>query len=116
MDRIKQLLNEWAGYYHDGIAVGYPKQSAFVSERVDGDNRSTETYRAIPAVIVRLNDYIENGLAPTFKIIIKLEYRDRRPQKTKAQTLHIPREVFNQRLRFAHEQLDHAMFGGVITK
>jgi hypothetical protein len=109
MDRIKGLLREWACYYQDGLGSGYPKQSPFATERVDGDNRSTETYRAIPDVIVELNDHIERGLAPAFKIIIKMEYRDRRPQKTKALVLDMTREVFNQRLKFAHEQLMHMM-------
>jgi hypothetical protein len=109
--RIKGLLAEWACYFQDGYGTGYPKQSAFANERVQNDNRSTETYRAIPAEIVKLNDYIENGLAPMFKRIINLEYKDRRPQKTKAAALGIPRELFSARVRFIHEQLDHHMFG-----
>lgn len=111
MDRIKELLREWACYYQDGYGTGYPKQSAFAQERVQNDNRSTDTYRAIPADIVKLNDIIEHGLAPTFKLIVKMEYRDKRPQKTKAMVLDMHREVFSQRLRFAHEQLNHMMFG-----
>lgn len=111
MDQIKALLCEWAGYYHDGYGTGYPKQSAFSVERVQNSNRSTETYRAIPADIVRLNDFIEKSLAPTFKRIVQMEYRDRRPQKTKAAVMDMSREVFSQRLRFAHEQLNHMMFG-----
>lgn len=112
MDQIKELLREWAGYYQDGYGIGYPRQAPFANERVQNDNRSTDTYRAIPDVIVKLNDHIEHNLAATFKLIVKMEYRDRRPQKTKAAVMGMPREVFSQRLRFAHEQLNHVMFGG----
>lgn len=111
MDRIKELLREWAGYYHDRYGTGYPHQSAFVTERVQTSNRSTDSYRAIPDEIVKLNDLIEHGLAPAFKEIVRLEYMDRRPQKTKAAVLSMPREVFSVRLRFAHEQLNFMMFG-----
>lgn len=110
MDRIKELLREWAGWHIDKLAAGYPSQSAFATERVQNDNRSTETYRAMPAEIVKLDAEIER-LAPGFKQILRLEYLDRRPQKTKAATLGIPREVFSVRLRFIHEQLSFAMYG-----
>src|SRR5690606_22199822 len=109
--RIKGLLAEWACYFQDGYGTGYPKASAFAKERVQNDNRSTDTYRAIPAEIVKLNDYIENGLAPLFKQIVRLEYLDRRPQKTKAAVIGMSREVFSARVRFIHEQLHHVMFG-----
>lgn len=112
MDRIKELLREWAGWYVDNMGAGYPKQSPFATERVQNDNRSTETYREMPAEIVKLNVEIER-LAPGFKRILSLEYRDRRPQKTKAALLGIPREVFSARLRWIHEQLDYTMFGNV---
>lgn len=110
MDRIKWLLREWACYYVDGVGTGYPKQSAFVTERVQTSNRSTETYREVPDEVKELNDEIEK-LAPPFKRIIALEYLDRRPQKTKAAVLGIPRQVFSQRLLWIHEQLNFAMWG-----
>lgn len=110
MERIKDLLREWACFYKDGLGGGYPKQAAFATERVDGDNRSTETYRDIPAVIVKLNDYIENSLAPNFKVIVHLEYLDRRPQKTKAAVLKMARSVYCARLTYVHEQLNFAMY------
>lgn len=118
MDRIKELLREWACYYQDGYGTGYPKQSAFATERVQTSNRSTDTFREVPEIIQRLNDNINgnsekgiNGLAPGFKRIIALEYLDRRPQKTKAALLGIPRQVFSQRLLWIHEQLNFVMFG-----
>lgn len=111
MDRIKTLLQEWAGYYIDHYGTGYPKQTPFATERVQNNNRSTETYRDIPEQIVKLNGAIE-ALAPTFKRIIALEYRDPRPQKTKAAVMGIPRQVFSQRLLWIHEQLNFVMFGG----
>jgi hypothetical protein len=108
MDRIKTLLSEWASYHIDR-RHGWPTQTAFAVERVQNDNRSVETYREMPAEIIKLNDEIER-LAPAFKRIISLEYLDRRPQKTKAAVLGIPRQVFSQRLLWIHEQLNFIMF------
>jgi hypothetical protein len=110
MDRIKEMLREWAAWHQYRATGGYPSQSAFATERVQNNNRSTETYREMPAEIVRLDVEIER-LAPGFKRILALEYLDRRPQKTKAALLGIPREVFSVRLRFVHEQLNFVMFG-----
>jgi hypothetical protein len=109
MDRIKELLREWASYHIDR-RTGWPTQSAFATERVQNDNRSTETYREMSADIVKLNVEIEK-FAPGFKRIIALEYLDRRPQKTKAAVMGIPRQVFSQRLLWCHEQLNYTMFG-----
>ena len=111
LDRIKNMLREWACWHHDKLAAGYPRQSAFATERVDNSNRSTETFREMPDDIKQLNDEIEK-LAPNFKSVLTLEYLDRRPQKTKAAVLGIPRQVFSQRLLWIHEQLNFAMFGG----
>jgi hypothetical protein len=110
MDRIKELLREWAAWSVDRQS-SYPRQAAFASERVDNSNRSTETYYDdAPDEIVKLNTEIER-LAPGFKRIIALEYLDRRPQKTKAAVLGIPRQVFSARLLWIHEQLNHVMYG-----
>lgn len=109
MDRIKDLLNEWAGWQVDGCGGGYPCQVAFATERVQTSNRSTDTFSEMPPDVERLNVEIDK-LAPNFKRIIALEYLDRRPQKTKAAVLGIPREVFSVRLRFIHEQLNFVMF------
>ena len=108
MDTIKELLREWASYHIDN-RHGYPTQSAFANERVDGNNRSTDTFREMPEDVRSVNREIER-LAPPFKRIIALEYLDRRPQKTKAALLGIPRQVFSQRLLWIHEQLKFAMF------
>lgn len=91
---------------------GYPKQAPFASVRVDGGNRSTDTYYddAMPDDIAKLHRVVD-GLAPAFKRIVALEYVDKRPQKTLAKMLGIPRQVFSQRLNFIHEQLEFAMFG-----
>jgi hypothetical protein len=110
MDQIKELLREWASWHHDRVTGGYPSQSAFATERVQNSNRSTDTYRAMPAEIVKLENEIER-LAPGFKRILALEYLDRRPQKTKAALMGIPRQVFSQRLLWIHEQLNFTMFG-----
>jgi hypothetical protein len=109
MDRIKELLREWASFHIDK-RHGYPSQAAFATERVDGSNRSTDTFREMPAEVVKINGEIER-LAPGFKRIIALEYLDRRPQKTKAALLGIPRQVFSQRLLWIHEQLNFTMWG-----
>lgn len=110
MDRIKELLREWAGWQIDHLAADYPSRSAFVVERVQTSGPGESAYREMPDDIKRLNDEIEK-LAPGFKRVLALEYLDRRPQKTKAAVLGIPREVFSVRLRFIHEQLNFAMFG-----
>jgi len=109
MDRIKELLREWAAWMVDK-QHGYPSQSPFATERVQSSNRSADTYFEMPPEIKRLNDEVER-LAPGFKRIIHLEYMDRRPQKTKAALMGIPREVFSVRLRFCHEQLNFSMWG-----
>ena len=112
MHRIKDLLNEWAARSIDRQQGGYPRQSAFANERVDNSNRSTETYYDnAPPEIIKLNTEIER-FAPVFKRILALEYLDKRPQKTKAAVMGIPRQVFSQRVYWIHEQLFFAMFGG----
>ncbi len=109
--RIKDLLSTWATLNALKATGGYPKESAFATERVDSSNRSTETYyESWPAEIVKLDAEIER-LAPMFKRILALEYLDKRPQKTKAAVLRIPREVFSARVRFIHVQLNFAMYG-----
>lgn len=110
MDPIKELLREWASWQFERVAGGYPSQSAFATERVQNSNRSTETYRSMPDEIKKLDGEIER-LAPGFKRILALEYLDRRPQKTKAALMGIPRQVFSQRLLWIHEQLNFTMFG-----
>ena len=80
-DRIKGLLQEWAGYDTPDI----------------------------PPEVARLNHEICR-LAPTLRKVVLLEYWDSRPQKTKAAMIGITREGFSNRLRFIHEQLDFAMF------
>lgn len=110
MDRIRELLREWAAWHRDREGAGYPNQSPFATERVQNSNRDTETYRYMPDEIVKLDREVER-LAPPFKQILRLEYFDKGPQKAKAASLQISREVFSIRLRFAHEQLSFVMFG-----
>jgi len=110
LDRIKDLLNVWAHYYKPLPDRGFPRTCSFVVERVQ-TSRSTETMvDTIPDDIKRLNDYIES-LAPQFKQILSLEYFDKRPTKTKAATIDIPRQVFSQRMRWIYEQLMWSMWG-----
>jgi hypothetical protein len=112
-DSIKALLHEWAGWHIDR-RTGWPTQVAFATERVQSCNRSADTYREMPEEIMRLNIEIER-LAPPFKRVVSLEYFDRRPQKTKAAVLMIPRQVFSQRLLWIHEQLAFTMFGEEVS-
>lgn len=115
-DRIKDRLREWASFHKDRNEGGFPSQVAFASERVQTSNRNTDSFqvREMPKHVKELDDIVE-GLAPGFKQVIAFEYFDRRPQKTKAQILKIPREVFSKRLAWAYEQLDFAVFGNHIT-
>lgn len=110
MQRIKDLLCEWASWAVDKQKT-YPTQSAFVTERVQSSNRGTESfYDNAPADIILLDKHIE-GLAPGFKRVLGLEYCDKRPTKTKAAVMGIPRQVFAQRVAWIHEQLNFQMFG-----
>lgn len=109
-DRIKDLLNEWAGWQADGYGSGWPSQVAFATERVQTSNRSAETFRQMPPDVEKLDAEI-GKLAPGFKRILCLEYLDRRPQKTKAALIGIPRQVFSARLLWIYEQLNYAMWG-----
>lgn len=116
MDRIKAALRDWANWHmhreSGGGPGGYPRQSAFATERVQTSNRSTDTYSEshMPADLLILDGHIER-LAPGHKRVIAVEYLDRRPQKAKAATLRISRQMFSARLRWIHEQLDHLMYG-----
>ncbi len=106
---IKDLLREWAGLRLDRQRA-YPSQAAFATERVDNCHRNTETYyEDLPPRIAKLSAQIE-CMAPSSQKIIEMEYLDRRPQKTKAAELGMPREVFSSRLRWIHEQLDFVVF------
>ena len=108
---IKDLLSEWAAWSKDRTQGGYPSQVSFATERVQSSNRSTESYYDnAPPDIIKLDRHIES-LAPMFKQILRLEYFDNRPTKTKAAILHIPRQVFAQRISWIHEQLAFDMYG-----
>lgn len=111
--KIKEMLHEWAGWHEMALTAGYPHFVAFMTERVQDRNRSTETMRYMPDDIVRLDKEVEK-LAPAFKRIISSEYNNRGlPQKSKAARLGIGREEFSRKLQFAHEQLTFVMFSSV---
>lgn len=111
MQRIKDLLREWAAWSEERAQGGYPKQCAFATERVQTSNRSTDSYHdQAPEDVIKVDKEIEK-LAPGFKRIVALEYMDRRPQRVKAAVLKIQQCVFSQRLAWIHEQLDYAVFG-----
>ena len=110
LQRIKDALHEWASWAIDR-EKGYPSQSAFATERVQNDNRSTETYYDnAPPQIIKLDRAI-NAMPKTFVAIICMQYKDRRPQKVKAAVLGMPRQVFCQRVAWCHEQLSFTMYG-----
>jgi hypothetical protein len=115
MDRIKAALRDWAHWHlhreSGGGPGGYPRQSAFATERVQNMNRSTDTYSdaVMPPDLFLLDTLIER-LAPSHKRIIAVEYLDRRPQKAKAEMLGIPRQVYSAHLRWTHEQLHFQMY------
>lgn len=112
--RIKELMTRWASLAIDKSKKGFYGQVAFATERVQDDNFKTADYdTAWPADIKRLNNFIES-MAPIFKKIIRVAYLDRTPQKRKADILNMPREVFNRRLVFIHEQLEYNMFGEIV--
>ena len=111
LQRIKDLISEWAAWVADRKQGGFPSQVAFATERVQSSNRSTESYHDnAPPEFIKLETQIEL-LAPPFKQVLRLEYFDKRPTKTKAALLQIPRQVFAQRISWIHEQLSFSMFG-----
>lgn len=113
LDRIKDLLNVWAHYYKPLPDRGFPRTCSFVVERVQA-SRSTETMvDTIPEDIKRLNEIIEDTLHPDFKRILSLEYIDRKPQKTKAQSIGMSRSVFCTKLGDIYRTLSWRMFGQV---
>lgn len=109
-DRIKDALQEWASFMKDKKEGGYPKSSAFANERVQSCNASDAYYANIPDRVIQLDKEIEH-LPPMYKRMINLEYMDRRPQKTKAGVLGMPRETFSRTLVCIYTVLDYAVFG-----
>lgn len=116
MNRIKAALRDWASWHlhreSGGGPGGYPRQSAFATERVQTSNRSTDTYSdaVMPPDLLRLDIHIER-LAPAHKRMVAVEYLDRRPQKAKAEMFGIPRQIYSAQLRWIHEQLEFSMYG-----
>ena len=109
-DRIKDALNEWAGFMRDRQSGGYPRASNFANERVQSSNTTDSYYENVPDRVIALDRAIE-GLAPSFKRLLNLEYMDKRPVKTKAHLLSIPRQVYYQRIGWIYEQLSFTMWG-----
>lgn len=109
IDRIKDLLNEWAKWHAGAYSHGYPSKVSFVTERVQSSGHGGDQ-RDMPDEIKRLNDEVER-FAPGFKRIINLEYMHHGPQKTKAAILKIPRQVYCARLSWIYEQLVFSLWG-----
>lgn len=107
--RIKELLTEWAAWHKDGYGIGYPSQAAFAVVRVQCEQGGLDQ-RKMPDEVRRVNEEIER-FAPGLKRVIKAEYFDKLPVKTKAASLGISREVYYERLRFMYEQLSFVIFG-----
>ena len=110
--RIKELLTEWAAWHKDGYGIGYPSQAAFAIVRVQCEQGGLDQ-RKMPDEVKRVNEEIER-FAPGLKRVIKAEFFDKLPVKTKAAKLGISREAYYDRLRFMYEQLSFVIFGEVI--
>jgi hypothetical protein len=82
-DMIKRLLTAW-GLHRAGDIISIPDDVKRVDEEI-------------------------SRLSPQSVRILKLQYCDPRPQKAKAGTLHISRQMFSARLRWIHEQLAFTM-------
>ena len=109
--RIKDLLYAWVAVVDNRKFGGYPKQSAFAVERVQNDNIETDSFHVgTHPDIIKLDEEVAK-LAPMFQQVLRLEYFDKRPTKTKAAVLGIPRQVFAQRISFMHQQLSFAIYG-----
>lgn len=109
--QIRELLYVWAAYSQDRQGHGYPKQSAFASIRVDGGNRSTDTYiDETPKEVIAVEKEIDK-MPPPFKAILAAEYIKRGSQSKKAIYLGIDRRLYAERLRHIHEHLMWVMYG-----
>jgi len=108
MRDIKDMLTEWSSYYIDRADNGYPKQSPFATERVQNNNRSTDTYYDLPTDVVRLNLEIE-GLSPPHRIIIREQYTKRGSLRDHARNLVMSHQCYAQILGFVHDHLAHKM-------
>jgi hypothetical protein len=109
MDRIKDLLKEWARWNELHSPLDYPRQSNFVTERVQSSNRSTDSYVEMPTLVSKLDSEIER-MAPLSKNIIRLEFLSKGPQKLKCEQVNLSRDDFSRRLGFIYEHLYHAVF------
>ena len=108
-DRIKDALNEWAGFMRDRQSGGYPRASNFANERVQSSNTTDSYYENIPDRVIALDRAIE-AFAPMFKLIMHMEYMDNRKKVVKAKIIGISHQIYGQRLTFMYEQLNHIMF------
>ncbi len=108
-DRIKDALNEWAGFMRDRQSGGYPRASNFANERVQSSNTTDAYYENVPDRVIMLDRAIES-LAPMFKLIMHMEYMDRRSKAIKAAVIGISHQIYGQRLSFMYEQLSFQMF------
>ncbi len=114
-NRIIADLKLWAACYEHREHLGYPAQSNFVTERVQSNNRSTDTYREIPADIVRLNGYIED-MPEISKAVLVMQYREKGTASVKAAKLRsvfpsMHLSVYSIRLSVIHENLSKKMYG-----
>jgi hypothetical protein len=111
LERIKDDLRCWAALTADRTHLGYPSQCPYLNERVQA-NRSTDSFvpDELPEEMKRLITIL-HSFAPLFIAVIFYEYKDKRPQKTKAAVLGLTRERYSQRLAFMHENLAYRMYG-----
>lgn len=68
----------------------------------------------LPPDLARVSEEI-GRLAPESARLIELEYCDPRPQKAKAGTLHMSRQMFSARLRWIHDQLAFSLWGNSVS-
>lgn len=111
MRDIKDILTDWAGYCIDNYAVnGYPKQSAFVTERVQDNNRSTDTYIQLdlPDGIKAVDEEIA-ALSPPHRLVIKEQYTKKGAMREHAKNLNLNVATYCNVLRFIHDHLAHKL-------
>jgi hypothetical protein len=80
---IKRLLADWAKYHIDKVAQP-------------------------PDELKRLDEEI-GRLTPKSVRVLELQYCDPRPQKVKAASLSMTRQIFSAHLRWCHEQLSFTL-------
>lgn len=110
--KLENLLGDWGRWKRSENVrgLGLPKQSVYMSERVDG-SRAPEPNVFLVDDDMRRADQAINSLHPDMRVVMVAHYIWFGVVKAKAERLGISRTVFYRHVEFAHKQLA-AQLGG----